>query len=159
MADTVLIWIHLNIVRFVYFINQQGINMKNSKFVIALFVATTLTSCAGHKVHIYTPEEQAGMTTDGAIPTMMTPSEVQEHFKQAGKVSKPTGHVSYCNAGLVNMSARSEALKAIGGVCGGHDQYTIVRAGPVLDGFNTGVGTSCARSERVIFKCNRAPTK
>ena len=106
--------------------------MKKQRFVVVLFATIALAGCANtNNVRIYTPEEQAGMTPDGAIATMITPSELREHFKNAGKVTKPTGHVSYCNAGLLSQSARSEALKAIDGACGGKDQYTILRAVPM----------------------------
>ena len=129
--------------------------MQVKKFVIALFTTTALVGCAsGQNVHIYTPEEQAGMTADGAIATMLTPSELRSHFENTGKIAKPTGHVSYCNAGVMSGSARSDALATIGGVCGGADQFTIVRAVPMLDAVNTAVGTSCTRSEMIIFRCD-----
>ena len=124
------------------------------RFVAVLFAAIALAGCANTNVYIYTPEEQAGMTPDGAIATMISPSELREHFKNAGKVTKPTGHVTYCNAGLLGQSARSEALKAIDGACGGTGQYTILRAAPLVDAVNTAVGTSCARSEMIIFRCD-----
>ncbi|MDO9205071.1 hypothetical protein [Methylotenera sp.] len=111
------------------------------------------------KVHIFTPEEQSNMTSDGAIPTMITPSELVELSKSAGKVAKPTGHISYCNAGLLSRSARSDALKAIDGACGGKGQFTIVRAVPMLDAVNIAVGVSCTRSEMIIFRCNSAQAK
>lgn len=128
--------------------------MKKQKFVVVLFFAIVFAGCANTNVHIYTPEEQAGMTSDGTIATMVTPSELRKHFENAGKVTKPTGYVSYCNAGLLSGSARSEALKAIDGACGGNGQYTILRAVPMLDAVNTAVGTSCNRSEMIVFRCN-----
>lgn len=130
--------------------------MKNQILVAVLFAAITLAGCATHNIHIYTPEEQAGMTPDGAIATMITPSELREHFKKAGKVTKPTGHVSYCNAGILSRSARSDALTAIDGVCGGKGQYKILRAIPMVDAVNTAMGGSCTRSEMIIFRCNGA---
>jgi hypothetical protein len=57
----------------------------------------------------YTPEEQAGMTHDGAIATMTTPSELREYFESANK-PKPTGHITYCNAGIMGVGARGKAL-------------------------------------------------
>ena len=94
------------------------------------------------------------MTADGAIATMLAPSELQEYFSRAGKAAKPTGHVSYCNAGALSGSARSNALRTVDGVCGGTGQYTIVRAVPMLDAVSTAVGTSCTRSEMIIFRCD-----
>jgi len=32
------------------------------------------------KVHIYTPEEQANMTAEGTIPTMVAQSELRAYF-------------------------------------------------------------------------------
>lgn len=129
--------------------------MKTQLLIATLFAATLLTGCASNQnVHLYTPEEQAAMTADGAIATMLTPSEIREHFENSGKVVKPTGHVSYCNAGLISGSARSEALKTIDGVCGGTGEYTLVRAVPMLDAVSTAVGTSCMRSEMIVFRCN-----
>ncbi|WP_339526998.1 hypothetical protein [Pseudomonas sp. EA_35y_Pfl2_R111] len=134
--------------------------MQVQKLVIALFAAIALAGCASSQnVHIYTPEEQAGMTTDGAIATMLTPSELRGHFENAGKVAKPTGHVSYCNAGVMSGSARGDALATIGGVCGGANQFTIVRAVPMLDAVSTAVGTSCTRSEMIIFRCDGVQPK
>jgi hypothetical protein len=134
--------------------------MKAQKAVMVLFAAIALAGCASSQdVHIYTPEEQAGMTADGAIATMLTPSELRGHFEKAGKVAKPTGYVSYCNAGVMSGSARSDALATIGGICGGADQFTIVRAVPMLDAVSTAVGTSCTRSELIIFKCNDVQPK
>ncbi|MDP2070263.1 hypothetical protein [Methylotenera sp.] len=144
-------------------INQEiSMNYKLKPLAMAILTSFLLSGCStlsASNLHIYTPEEQAGMTPDGAIPTMITPSELREHFKNAGKVTKPTGHVSYCNAGLLSQSARSEALKTIDGACGGKGQYTIVRAVPMLDAVNTAVGTSCTRSEMIIFRCYGAQPK
>ncbi|MES2817562.1 MAG: hypothetical protein V4812_01060 [Pseudomonadota bacterium] len=131
--------------------------MNIEKLAVALLAAFVLAGCAStQNVHLYTPEEQAGMTADGAISTMLTPSELREYFETAGKVVKPTGHVSYCNAGVMSGSARSTALKTIDGVCGGTGQYSIVRAVPMLDAVSTAVGTSCTRSEMIIFRCDSA---
>lgn len=134
--------------------------MKALKSVTALFSVLALAGCASNSnVHLYTAEEQAGMTADGAIATMLTPSELQDYFENSGKVVKPTGHISYCNAGLLSGSARSDALMTIAGVCGGADQFTVVRAVPMLDPVNTAVGTSCTRSETIIFRCHGAQAK
>jgi hypothetical protein len=46
----------------------------------------------------------------------------------------------------------------IAGVCGGADQFTVVRAVPMLAAVNTAVGTSCTRSETIIFRCHGAQT-
>lgn len=129
--------------------------MKTLKSLTALFSVLALAGCASNSnVHLYTAAEQASMTADGSIATMTKPSELQEYFENAGKVAKPTGHVSYCNAGLLSGSARSDALMTIARVCGGSDQFTVVRAVPMLDAVNTAVGTSCTRSETIIFRCN-----
>lgn len=137
--------------------SKQDIKMNIQKLAVVVLASVVLAGCAStHNVHLYTPEEQAGMTADGAIATMLTPSELREHFENAGKVAKPTGHVSYCNAGVMSGSARSSALKAIDGVCGGTGQFSIVRAVPMLDAVSTAVGTSCTRSEMIIFRCDGA---
>lgn len=83
-----------------------------------------LTSNAA-KVHVYTPEEQAGMTTSGTIPTMLTPSELRAHFENACKASKPTGEVNCCDAGLAQLiqARRNEALAATVQACGGDTRY------------------------------------
>lgn len=49
------------------------------------------------------------MTHDGAIATMTTPSELREYFESANK-PKPTGHITYCNAGIMGVGARGKAL-------------------------------------------------
>jgi len=128
--------------------------MRRLGLVVALATFTLAGCASSQNVHLYTPEEQAEMTADGAITTMLTPSELQEYFNHTGKAAKPTGHVSYCNAGALSGSARSNALKTVDGVCGGTGQYTIVRAVPMLDAVNTAVGTSCTRSEMIIFRCD-----
>jgi hypothetical protein len=115
--------------------------MKTLKFAIVLFAFIALAGRANNNFHIYTPKEQTGITSDGAIAKMLTPSESQGYFENAGKTTNPTGHVSYCNAGLMIGSARSEALKAVDGVCGDAGQYTTVRAAPMLDAVSTAVGT------------------
>lgn len=127
--------------------------MNKKLLTVALFSSLVSGCATGQNIHLYTPQEQAGMTADGAIATMLTPSELQEYFENAGKVIKPTGHVSYCNAGVMSGSARSKALNAINGVCGGTGQFSIVRAVPMLDAVSTAVGTSCTRSEMIIFRC------
>jgi len=113
------------------------------------------------KVHIFTPEEQAGMTPDGAIETMITPSEIRERFKNAGKVTKPTGAVNYCGAGLSQLviSRRNAALEAIDGVCGGRDQYKIRREGSgyieVSQVGKVRIGSDCNRPMAIYFRCNK----
>lgn len=117
------------------------------------------------KVHIFTPEEQANMTADGAIPTMVTPSEIREYYKNAGKITKPTGAVNYCGAGLSSLvqSRRNAALVAIDGACGGKDQYTIRREG---SGYiqashvgNVKIGGDCMRPMSIYFRCNGVQPK
>lgn len=139
---------------------------------------TALSGCAGGsggidnvlfsnaaKVHIFTPEEQANMTANGAIPTMLTPSEIRESFKNAGKVTKPTGAVNYCGAGLSSLvqSRRNAALAAIDGACGGKDQYSIRREG---SGYiqashvgNVRIGGDCNRPMSIYFRCNGVQPK
>lgn len=114
------------------------------------------------KVHIFTPEEQAGMTADGAIPTMLAPSEIREHFQKIrdGKNTKPTGAVNYCGAGLSSLvqSRRNAALAAIDGACGGKDQYAIRREGSgymeVSNAGNVRIGASCNRPMSIYFRCD-----
>ena len=117
------------------------------------------------KVHIFTPDEQANMTADGAIPTMTTPSEIRESFKNAGKITKPTGAVNYCGAGLSSLvqSRRNAALAAIDGACGGKDQYSIRREG---SGYiqashvgNVRIGGDCNRPMSIYFRCNGTQPK
>ncbi len=119
------------------------------------------------QVHIFTPEEQNGMTAEGTIPTMLAPSEVRAHFEKirAGKNTKPTGVVTYCDAGLVQLiqARRNQALTAIDGACGGKDQYEIRHEGlGNLKARYAGsfqLGASCTRSKEVIFRCNGAQPK
>lgn len=128
--------------------------------LLLVLAAIALPGCAStHNLHMYTPQEQAGMTSEGSIPTMITPSELRELAKNAGKSTKPSGHVSYCNAGLASVSARGDALNAISRACGGNGRYTVVRAIPMLDAVKTVVGTSCTRSEMIIFRCEGGQPK
>lgn len=128
--------------------------MKKRIPVMSAIAALALVGPAyAQKVHLYTPQEQAAMTEDGSIATMTTPSELRELFENAGKVVKPTGHITYCNAGVLGLSARSRALKAIDASCGGTGQYTLLRAGPMVDAVSTAFGTSCKRSEMIVFRC------
>lgn len=155
-------------------------NMK--KLIVAtLVVIGALSGCAGGsaggfdslnfsnaaQVHIFTPEEQNAMTAEGTSPTMLLPSEVRAHFEKirAGKNTKPTGVVTYCDAGLAQLiqARRNQALTAIDGACGGKDQYEIRHeglgnlkaryAGPIQ------VGASCTRSKEIIFRCNGVQPK
>lgn len=98
------------------------------------------------------------MTHDGAIATMTTPSELREFFENAKK-PKPTGHVTYCNAGIMSNGARARALGRINATCGGAEKTTILRAGPMIDDVSTFVGTSCKRSEMIVFRCDGRPAK
>lgn len=119
------------------------------------------------KVHIFTPEEQEGMTADGAIPTMLAPSEIREHFEKIknGKNTKPTGAVNYCGAGLSSLvqSRRNAALEAINDACGGKDQYAIRREGSgymeVSHVGNVRIGASCNRPMSIYFRCNGVQPK
>lgn len=155
--------------------------MRSNKKKVAfsgLVLMATLSGCAGGasgidsalfsnaaKVHIFTPEEQAEMSPDGAIETMITPSEIRERFKNAGKVTKPTGAVNYCGAGLSSLvqSRRNSALAAIDGACGGKDQYTIRREGSgyieVSHVGNVRIGASCNRPMSIYFRCNGVQPK
>lgn len=63
----------------------------NKMIAATLVVGGLLSGCAGSgaggfdavnfsnaaQVHIFTPDEQNGMTTEGTIPTMLAPSEVR----------------------------------------------------------------------------------
>ncbi|MFZ1765384.1 MAG: hypothetical protein WAT68_01780 [Candidatus Nitrotoga sp.] len=145
------------------------------KIVAVLSATIALAGCASGidsalfsnaaQVHIFTPEEQAGMTPDGAIPTMLTPSEIRESFKNAGKVTKPTGAVNYCGAGMSALvqSRRNAALSAINGACGGKDQYTIRREGSgyieVSHVGNVRIGGECNRPMSIYFRCNGVQPK
>jgi hypothetical protein len=156
--------------------------MKMSKRIAAvLLFGGALAGCAGgvasgfdslnfsnaSQVHIFTPEEQNAMTAEGTIPTMLAPSEVQAHFEKIrdGKSTKPTGVVTYCDAGLAQLvqSRRNQALAAIDGACGGKDQYEIRHEGQgnlkVRYAGNFQVGASCTRSKEVIFRCNAVQPK
>lgn len=153
--------------------------MKNVRVMTMLVpVVVLLSSCAtgaggfdsinfnnAAKVHIFTPEEQSNMTADGAIPTMVTPSEIREYYKNAGKITKPTGVVNYCGAGLSSLvqSRRNAALAAIDGACGGKDQYSIRREGPgymeVSHVGNVKIGGDCMRPMSIYFRCNGVQPK
>lgn len=117
------------------------------------------------KAYIYTPEEQAGMTPEGTIPTMLAPSEIRAHFENAGKVTKPTGEVNYCDAGLAQLvqMRRNQALAAIAQACGGDDKYQIRHEGlgnvkaRYVGSFQLTPG--CTRSKVVIFRCTAAQPK
>ena len=147
--------------------------------VVVLSATLLLTGCASGaggidsalfsnaaKVHIFTPEEQDGMTTDGAIPTMLAPSEIRAHFEKIknGKNTKPTGAVNYCGAGLSSLvqSRRNAALAAIDNVCG-KDQYSIRREGSgyieVSHVGNVQIGASCNRPMSIYFRCNGVQPK
>lgn len=147
--------------------------MKQINFTMVLLSMSLLSSCASGssgidsvlfsnaaKVHIFTPDEQANMTADGAIPTMTTPSEIREKFKNAGKITKPTGAVNYCGAGLSSLvqSRRNAALTAIDEACGGKDQYSIRREGSgyieVSHAGNVRIGADCNRPMSIYFRCN-----
>lgn len=144
----------------------------------ALLIAIPLSGCAldpnagggvltsnAAKVHIYTPEEQAGMTESGTIPTMLAPSEIRAHFENAGKVTKPTGEVNYCDAGLAQLiqARRNEALTAIAQACGGETKYQIRHEGlgDVKARYvgNLKITPSCNRSKVVVFRCTGAQPK
>lgn len=146
--------------------------------LVALCIATMLSGCAvdpigrdgmfssnAAKAYIYTPEEQANMTAEGTIPTMLTPSEVKELFANKNKITKPTGEVNYCDAGLSSLvqARRNQALAAIDEACGGKDQYTIRHEG-LGDVKARYVGhfqltPSCNRSKVIIFRCTGAQPK
>lgn len=150
----------------------------NSPVTVAIFTAIALAGCAidpnsgggafsgnAAKAHIYTPEEQAEMTPEGTIKTMITPSEIRERFKNAGKVTKPTGEVNYCDAGLAALvqARRNEALAAIDQACGGKDQYSIRHEGlgNVKARYVGSVQLTpgCTRSKVVIFRCSGTQPK
>ena len=149
--------------------------------MVILFVGGALSGCAGGvtggfdsmnfsnaaQVHIFTPEEQNAMTAEGTSPTMLLPSEVRAHFEKirAGKNTKPTGVVTYCDAGLAQLiqARRKQALAAIDGACGGKDQYEIRHEGlgnlKTRYAGNFQIGASCTRSKEVIFRCNGVQPK
>lgn len=156
--------------------------MKMKKLIATiLFFSSGLYGCAGGaagafdsinfsnaaQVHIYTQEEQNAMTAEGTSPTILLPSEVRAHFEKikAGKNTKPTGVVTYCDAGLAQLiqARRNQALAAIDGACGGKDQYEIRHEG--LGNLKTSyagsfqVGASCTRSKEVIFRCKGVQPK
>lgn len=154
---------------------QTGIVLAT---LAALVLAIPLSGCAldpnagggvltsnAAKVHVYTPEEQAGMTESGTIPTMLTPSELRAHFENAGKVTKPTGEVNYCDAGLAQLiqARRNEALAAIAQACGGDTKYQIRHEGlgDVKARYvgNFKITPSCNRSKVVVFRCTGAQPK
>ena len=146
-----------------------------------LLIGAGLTGCAGGgaggfdslnfsnaaQVHLFTPEEQNAMTAEGTIPTMLAPSEVRAHFEKirAGKNTKPTGVVTYCDAGLAQLiqARRNQALAAIDGACGGQNQYEIRHEGlgnlKVRYAGNLQVGASCTRSKEIIFRCSGVQPK
>lgn len=117
------------------------------------------------KAYIYTPEEQANMTSKGVGSTMLLPSEIREAFKNAKKETKPTGEVNYCDAGLSQLvqARRNEALAAIDEACGGKDQYSIRHEGlgNVKARYvgNFQLTPSCTRSKVIIFRCSGAQPK
>lgn len=151
--------------------------MKKSVSIV-LFASIALAGCASGsagvdsalfsnaaQVHIFTPEEQSQMSPDGAMETMITPSEIRERFKNAGKVTKPTGAVNYCGAGVSPLvqSRRNAALAAIDGACGGNEQYSVRREGPgymeVSHVGNVRIGASCTRPMSIYFRCNGVQPK
>lgn len=162
---------------------KRGWRMVSNKQKFTFFglvLAATLSGCAADpnarggmfssnaaKAYIYTPEEQAGMTSAGTIPTMLAPSEIREHFENIknNKVTKPTGEVNYCDAGLSQLvqARRNEALAAIAEACGGEDKYRITHEGlgnlKVRYLGNYQLTPSCTRSKVVIFRCTGAQPK
>jgi hypothetical protein len=152
-------------------------NRRTSGF-LGLVPALILSGCAldpnagggaftpnAAKAHIYTPEEQAGMTAEGTIPTLLTPSEIRAYMENANKVTKPTGEVNYCDAGLAQLiqMRRNEALAAIAEACGGETKYQIRHEGlgnvkaRYLGNFQ--LTPSCTRSKVVVFRCTGAQPK
>ncbi len=154
--------------------------MKNIKqlFSTIILATLTLTGCAldpnsgngmfsgnAGRAYIYTPEEQESMSADGTIATMLTPSEVRELMSNPRKITKPTGEVNYCDAGLPALvqARRNEALAAIDAACGGKDQYEIRHEGlgdlKARYVGNFQITPSCNRSRAIIFRCNGAQPK
>ena len=147
----------------------------NKKIIVVLSLTAALAGCASSvdsvmfsnaaKVYLFTPEEQAQMTPDGAIETMITPSEIRKRFQNAGKVTKPTGAVNYCGSGLAQLvsSRRNSALEAIDGACGGKDNYTIRRESSgyieVTRAGQVRIGADCNRPIAIYFRCNGAQPK
>jgi hypothetical protein len=78
---------------------------KVFKMMSALSMAAFWAIASAEELHLYTPEEQAGMSHDGAIATMTTPSELREYIENAN-IPKPAGHITYCNAGILGVGAR-----------------------------------------------------
>lgn len=117
------------------------------------------------KAYIYTPEEQSNMTEQGAMPTMLMPSEVKAFFANKQQITKPTGEVNYCDAGLSSLiqARRKQALAAIDEACGGVDQYSIRHEGPgqVKARYigNLQLTPGCTRSKVIIFRCSGAQPK
>jgi len=117
------------------------------------------------RAYIYTPEEQAAMTAQGTIPTMTSPSEIRERLANAGKETKPTGEVNYCDAGLASLiqARRDEALTAVATACGGPDQYQVRHEGlgnvKARYAGNFKLTPGCTRSKVIIFRCNGAQPK
>jgi len=126
------------------------------KFTAAMAAILLCASANAQQLHLYSKEEQAGMSHDGSIATMTTPSEIRELFENAGKTPKPTGHITYCNAGLQGIGARARALEAVGKVCGGSRNVQVLRAGPMVDAVKTVLGGKCVRSEMIVFRCDSA---
>ena len=157
---------------------MQSLPNKQTFTSFRLMLALILSGCAfdpnagggafttnAAKAYIYTTDEQAGMTPEGTIPTMLTPSEIRAHFENANKVTKPTGEVNYCDAGLAQLvqMRRNEALAAIAEACGGETSYQIRHEGlgnvkaRYLGNFH--LTPSCTRSKVVIFRCSGAQAK
>jgi len=156
-------------------------NLNQHLFSISgLAMSMVLTGCAADpnagggaftanaaKVHIYTPQEQAEMTSTGTIPTMLTPSEIRAYLENAknNKATKPTGEVNYCDAGLSQLveARRQEALKAIAEACGSEDKYAITFEGPgnikAKYVANFQITPSCTRGKLVIFRCTGVQPK
>lgn len=124
----------------------------------ALAMVAFCADAWAQETHLYTPEEQAGMTEDEVMSTMTTPSELREYFENANK-PKPTGRVAYCNAGIMGRGARARALEKINATCVGAEKTTILRAGPMVDDVSTFVGTNCKRSEMIVFRCGGRPAR
>lgn len=84
------------------------------KYAAAVVAIPGCAAANAQQLHLYSKQEQAGMSHDGSIATMTTPSEIRELFKNAGKTPKPTGHVAYCNAvvktALDGKCVRSEMI-------------------------------------------------
>ncbi len=124
-----------------------------------------LFSSNASKAYIYTPEERAGMNSEGISGLVILPSEVRAYVENKNKVTPPTGEVNYCDAGLSTLiqARRNEALAAIAEACGGPDNYRIRREGPgtVKSRYlgNYQLTPSCNRSKVIVFKCKGAEPK